>query len=87
MDLSRALRRYARRHRRELAGHAFFIHDYATGRRHQPPERLMMSAAARSPRVAAIFDDYATRTIGPARMMATAVPLALATRARAAVAR
>jgi flavin-dependent dehydrogenase len=76
--LGRALKRYRRRHKRELAGHAFFIHDYATGRRYNVPERLMMSAAARDPKVAAVFDDYATRTIGPARMMAGAIPRSLA---------
>ena len=31
--LERGLKRYRRRHARELRGHAFMIHDYATGRR------------------------------------------------------
>ena len=32
------------------------IHDYATGRRLNPAERLLFSAAARDPKSAEIFD-------------------------------
>jgi len=80
--LEAGLRRYRRRHRRKLGGHAWMIHDYSTGRKLQPPERLIFSAAARDPRVAATFDAFATRQIGPARMMATGIPLALLANAR-----
>jgi menaquinone-9 beta-reductase len=81
------LRRYRRRHSRHLRGHAWMIHDYATGRKLQPPERLIFSGAARDPRVAAIFDAFGTRQIGPARMMATGMPLAAMADARCALGR
>jgi len=81
-ELEAGLRRYRRLHRRRLGGHAWSIHDYATGRKLQPPERLIFSAAVRNPRVATIFETYGTRQIGPARMIATAMPLAAATNAR-----
>jgi len=85
--LEAGLRRYRRKHGRRLRGHAWMIHDYATGRKLQPPERLIFSAAARDPRVATIFDAFGTRRIGAARMIATATPLALAVNARYALAR
>jgi menaquinone-9 beta-reductase len=74
--LEDGLRRYARRHRRELRGHAFFINDYATGRRLQVPEKFSFAAAARDPEVATSVDAYATRQIGPAEMMRTVMPRA-----------
>jgi menaquinone-9 beta-reductase len=83
--LEAGLRRYRRRHSRHLRGHAWMIHDYATGRKLQPPERLIFSGAARDPRVAMIFDAFGTRQIGPARMMATGMPLALMANARYAL--
>jgi 2-polyprenyl-6-methoxyphenol hydroxylase-like FAD-dependent oxidoreductase len=86
-DLEAGLRRYRRRHAWRLGGHANMIHDYSTGRKIQPPERLLFSAAARDPRVAAIFDAFGTRRIGPARTLATGVPLALAVNARYALRR
>jgi 2-polyprenyl-6-methoxyphenol hydroxylase-like FAD-dependent oxidoreductase len=85
--LEAGLRRYRRRHTRHLRGHAWMIHDYATGRKLQPPERLIFSGAARDPRVAAIFDAFGTRQIGPARMMATGIPLAAIANARYALGR
>jgi 2-polyprenyl-6-methoxyphenol hydroxylase-like FAD-dependent oxidoreductase len=83
--LDAGLRRYRRAHSRHLRGHAWMIHDYATGRKLQPPERLIFSGAARNPRVAEIFDAFGTRQIGPARMMATGMPLALIANARYAL--
>jgi 2-polyprenyl-6-methoxyphenol hydroxylase-like FAD-dependent oxidoreductase len=74
--LERGLARYARTHRRRLRGHAYFIHDYATGRRFRAPEKLSFSAAARDPEVAARLDAYASRQVGPARMMRTVMPRA-----------
>ena len=50
-SLEQGLERYRRRHGRELGGHAFLIHDYASGRASTPPERLMFSAAARDPKI------------------------------------
>jgi len=86
-ELEAGLRRYRRTHARRLNGHAYMIHDYATGRKMQPPERLLFSAAARDPRVATIFDAFGTRQIGPARMMATGMPLAAIANARYALGR
>lgn len=80
--LKHGLVRYSRRHKRELRGHASLIHDYATGRRLQPPERLLFAAAVRDQKVATIFDEFGTRRIRPARMLATAMPRALAVNAR-----
>jgi menaquinone-9 beta-reductase len=76
-SLARGLKRYRRRHARQLNGHAFFIHDYATGRRHNPAERFLFSAAAEDPEVAVVFDRYATRQIGPAKMFAKILPRAI----------
>ena len=86
-DLEKGLRRYRRTHARRLGGHAYSIHDYSTGRKLQPPERLLFSGATRDPRVAEIFDAFGTRQIGFTRMIATGVPLALAANARHALGR
>ena len=63
------------------------IHDYSSGRRFQPPERLMFAAAAQDPKLAARFDRMATRQVGPARTMATTIPRMIAVNARHALAR
>jgi 2-polyprenyl-6-methoxyphenol hydroxylase-like FAD-dependent oxidoreductase len=83
----RGLKRYRRLHSRHLRGHAFFIHDYSTGRRFNPAERLLFSAAARDRKLSVSFDRYATRQIGPARMMAAMLPRSLFVNARHALAR
>ena len=83
--LAAGLRRYRRRRRRELRGHAYFIHDYATGRKMQLPERLSFASAARDPELATIFDAYATRRIKPSQMMARFIPRAIVSDARHAV--
>jgi 2-polyprenyl-6-methoxyphenol hydroxylase-like FAD-dependent oxidoreductase len=85
--LATGLRRYRRRHRRELRGHAFLIHDYATGRRMQLPERLGFADAARDPELAVILDAYATRQIRPIQMLTRFVPRAIASDARRALSR
>ncbi len=82
--LAAGLRRYRRRHRRELRGHAYLIHDYSSGRRMQLPERLGLSAAARDPELAVILDAYATRQIKPTQMMARFIPKAIAADVRRA---
>ncbi len=84
--LEDGLDRYRRRHSRELRGHAFLIHDYATGRRMRPGERTLFAAAARDPKVAAVFDEMGTRRIKPGRMFARALPRAIAVNARHAIA-
>jgi menaquinone-9 beta-reductase len=86
-SLEQGLERYKRRHARELRGHAFFIHDYANGRRLNPAERLMFSAAARDPKSAAVMDAFATRQIRPQEMLPRALPRAIAVNARHALAR
>jgi hypothetical protein len=63
------------------------IHDYATGRKMQPPERLLFSGAARDPRAAKVFDRFGSRQIGATHLMATGIPLALAANARYALGR
>jgi 2-polyprenyl-6-methoxyphenol hydroxylase-like FAD-dependent oxidoreductase len=85
--LAAGLRRYRRRHRRQLRGHAYLIHDYATGRRMQLPERLGFSSAARDPELAVILDAYATRQIRPTQMMVRFIPKAIASDARRALSR
>jgi menaquinone-9 beta-reductase len=86
-ELEAGLRRYRRAHSRHLRGHAWMIHDYATGRKMQPPERLLFSGAARDPRAARIFDRFGARQIGAGRMMATGMPVAALANARHALGR
>jgi 2-polyprenyl-6-methoxyphenol hydroxylase-like FAD-dependent oxidoreductase len=83
--LRRGLDRYRRRHARELRGHAFMIHGYATGRRIQASERLLFAAAARDPRFALAFDALGTRQIKPGRMLARTLPRAVAVNVRHAM--
>jgi menaquinone-9 beta-reductase len=83
--LEKGLRRYRRTHSRHLRGHAWMIHDYATGRKLQPAERLMFSGATRDPHVAMIFDAFGTRQIGATHALAVGTPLALVANARYAL--
>jgi 2-polyprenyl-6-methoxyphenol hydroxylase-like FAD-dependent oxidoreductase len=84
-ELAAGLRAYRRRHARGLGGHARMMYDYAGGRRMNPGERLLFSAATYDARVARVMEAFGTRSIGPARMFATGLPLALAARARRAL--
>jgi flavin-dependent dehydrogenase len=86
-SLEQGLERYRRRHGRELGGHAFFIHDYATGRRMNPAERLMFAAAARDPEAAVMFERFGTRQIKPQQFLPRMLPRAVAVNARHALAR
>jgi 2-polyprenyl-6-methoxyphenol hydroxylase-like FAD-dependent oxidoreductase len=86
-SLEQGLEHYRRRHARELGGHAFFIHDYATGRRMNPAERLMFSAAARDPKAAEMFEAFGTRQIRPQQFMPRMLPRAVAVNVRHALAR
>jgi len=63
-ELGRALRAYARRHRRELGAHHWFISDYSSGRRFNPIEKLVYSTAARDAELAARVEDFGTRSVG-----------------------
>jgi menaquinone-9 beta-reductase len=83
--LEKGLRRYRRSHSRHLRGHAWMIHDFATGRKLQPAEKLFFSGAARDPHVAMIFDAFGTRQIGATHALAAGTPLALAANARYAL--
>lgn len=85
--LEEGLERYRRRHAKELAGHAFFIHDYATGRRFKGVEKLMFSAAARDPKAATMFDQLGTRRTRPQRLLPRLIPRAIAVNTRHALAR
>jgi menaquinone-9 beta-reductase len=81
--LARGLRRYRRRHRLGLGGHAAMIYDYAGGRRLNPGERFLFSAIPRGDeRLDRTFEAFGTRSIGPARMFASAVPRAALVHAR-----
>lgn len=64
IDLDSALSAYAKRHRKELRGHQHLIADYASGRRFNPIERLMFSAAARDEDIARHMHLFASRLIG-----------------------
>jgi 2-polyprenyl-6-methoxyphenol hydroxylase-like FAD-dependent oxidoreductase len=86
-SVEQGLERYRRRHARELAGHAFFIHDYANGRRLNPAERLMFSAAARDPKAAEMFDRFGTRQLRPQQFLPRMLPRSIAVNARHALAR
>jgi 2-polyprenyl-6-methoxyphenol hydroxylase-like FAD-dependent oxidoreductase len=81
-SLRRGLSRYRRRHARGLRGHAMMIYDYAGGRKMSGPERLLFRGASESERLSEIMEAFGTRNMGPARMMATGMPLALTVAAR-----
>jgi 2-polyprenyl-6-methoxyphenol hydroxylase-like FAD-dependent oxidoreductase len=80
--LDRGLKRYRRRHARELRGHSFLIHDYATGRRMNMFERNLFAAAARDPLTAARFEDFGSRRAKPGRTIARMLPRVVAVNAR-----
>lgn len=84
-SLDRGLKRYRRLHKRRLGGHAFMIHDYATGRPITAAERMLFAAATRDPKVATTFDRFATRQIGPVETLAKTVPRSLYVNARHAL--
>jgi menaquinone-9 beta-reductase len=84
--LENGLRRYRKRHRRQLGMHAFLIHDAANGRKLKPTERLMMATAAQDPEAAALVEELATRQTTPPRLLAPMIGRMLATQARRLVA-
>ncbi|MFD9789863.1 NAD(P)/FAD-dependent oxidoreductase [Streptomyces sp. NPDC059070] len=71
-DLDKSLAAYARRHRRELAGHQYLAADYAKARPFNPVERLVFSAAARDASTARHMHLFASRLIGPLRFLSPA---------------
>ncbi len=86
-SLEQGLERYRRRHRSELRGHSFLIHDYATGRRMSPVERWLFAAAARDRRVAERFEALGARREKPGRVLAGVLPRVIAVNARHAFGR
>jgi 2-polyprenyl-6-methoxyphenol hydroxylase-like FAD-dependent oxidoreductase len=76
--LQPALRRYARLHRRRLAGHARALDVGAEAKPPNAAERLILSTATHDPGVARLLGDYMGRHIPPSRF----VPAALARAAR-----
>ena len=64
-ELDAAIDRYRRRHRSRLLGHFLVTSDYSTGRRFNPMERLLFSAAARDGRVADRFGAFGGRSVRP----------------------
>ena len=82
-SLDNCLRRYRKRHRRQLGFHARVIHDYSTGRKFDPFERAIMRTAVRDPQAAALFEAVGTRRKTPPQLllpMARRVALANARR-------
>ncbi len=67
--LDRALARYARKHRRQLAGHNFFISLYSSGRGFNPAEKLFLRGAARDDRLAGRFALFGERWIRPQQIV------------------
>lgn len=85
--LEKGLERYRRHHGRRLGGHTRVILDYATGRKLNAGEKMLFSAAAHDERTAKVFEAFGSRNIGPLRMFATAIPLAMFANARRSLSR
>jgi menaquinone-9 beta-reductase len=85
--LARGLARYRRRHARALRGHAAMIYDFAGGRKFNPGERLLFSAATFDEGMARVTEAFGSRNIGPARMLLTGAPRALVAHARRSLSR
>jgi flavin-dependent dehydrogenase len=68
-SLDNCLRRYRKRHRRQLGMHARLIHDYSTGRKFDAVERAMMRTAVRDPQAAALFEAVGTRRKTPPQLL------------------
>jgi 2-polyprenyl-6-methoxyphenol hydroxylase-like FAD-dependent oxidoreductase len=86
-SLEAGLKRYRRRHARGLGGHTRVILDYATGRKLNGGEKMLFAAAANDERTAKVFEAFGSRNIGPLRMLATGMPLAMLATARRSLSR
>ncbi len=86
-SLEAGLKRYRRRHARGLGGHTRVILDYATGRKLNGGEKMLFAAAADDERTAKVFEAFGSRNIGPVRMLATGMPLAMLATARRSLSR
>jgi flavin-dependent dehydrogenase len=69
-SMENGLRRYRKRHRRQLGMHARLMHDFSTGRKFDLTERAMISTAVRDPRAAALFEAVGTRRARPQDVLA-----------------
>jgi menaquinone-9 beta-reductase len=67
--IERGLKRYARRHRRELRGHTLLLSDFAKREKLSPVQGLLFSAATTDDLVASRVGGYAARTIRPSQML------------------
>lgn len=67
--LDRALRRYARRHRRGLLLHHLVMSEASTGRRLTPGERFLFAAAARDDAIAGYLEAFGSRNAQPTALM------------------
>jgi 2-polyprenyl-6-methoxyphenol hydroxylase-like FAD-dependent oxidoreductase len=81
-SLDNGLRRYRKRHRRQLGMHARLIHDYSTGRKFDLSERLMLATAVRDQKAAALVEAVATRRARPQDMLAPMAARLVATNLR-----
>jgi menaquinone-9 beta-reductase len=68
-SLDHCLRRYRKRHRRQLGFHARVIHDYSTGRKFDRFERAILSTSVRDPQAAALFEEVGTRRKTPPQLL------------------
>ena len=68
-QLDRALARYARRHRKALAGHNRLLSTYSDGHRFNPMERFFFRAAARDEELAGRFALFGERWIKPTQLL------------------
>jgi 2-polyprenyl-6-methoxyphenol hydroxylase-like FAD-dependent oxidoreductase len=84
-SLEQGLERYRRRHARGLRGHTLTILDFASGRKFNPGERLIFSAATRDERLGRTFEAFGSRNIGPLRAFPTMIPRAVYVNARHAL--
>jgi flavin-dependent dehydrogenase len=87
-DLDAALKRYRKRHAKELGPHQALIERGAKGHLPSGVERMLMSAATKDPDIARRFHDYSTRNAPPRRALGPGTMLRAAwvdaTRRRAA---
>ena len=67
--LDRALKRYARRHRKSLAAHDRVCSAYSDGRKFNPIERAFFRAAARDQELAGRFALFGERWIQPRELL------------------
>jgi menaquinone-9 beta-reductase len=67
--LPRALRRYARRHRHELRGHAFMLAEFARRETLSPVQRLLFGAAVHDDAISERLGAFAGRLIRPSELL------------------